>query len=122
VLKKRKPSFKVVAVEPDASPVLSGGQKGPHKIQGIGAGFVPDVLNTHIYDEIVRVKDDDAMETARRMAREEGLLVGISSGAAVWAAVQVAQRKENAKKLIVVIIPSFGERYLSTPLFANLAD
>jgi cysteine synthase A len=122
VLKKRKPSFQVVAVEPDASPVLSGGQKGPHKIQGIGAGFVPDVLNTHIYDEIVRVKDEDAMETARRMAREEGLLVGISSGAATWAAIQVAKRKENAKKLIVVIIPSFGERYLSTPLFANLAD
>jgi cysteine synthase A len=122
VLKKRKPSLKVVAVEPDASPVLSGGQKGPHKIQGIGAGFVPDVLNTHIYDEIVRVKDDDALETARRMAKEEGLLVGISSGAAVWAAIQVAQRKENAKKLIVVIIPDFGERYLSTALFANLAD
>jgi len=122
VIKKRKPAFKVVAVEPDASPVLSGGQKGPHKIQGIGAGFVPDVLNTHIYDEIVRVKDDDAMETARRMAREEGLLVGISSGAAVWAALQVAKRAENAKKLIVVIIPSFGERYLSTPLFASLAD
>jgi cysteine synthase A len=122
VIKKRKPSFKVVAVEPDASPVLSGGQKGPHKIQGIGAGFVPDVLNTHIYDEIVRVKDDDAMETARRMAKEEGLLVGISAGAAIWAAIQVAQRKENAKKLIVVITPDFGERYLSTPLFASLAD
>ncbi len=122
VIKERKPSFRVVAVEPDASPVLSGGQKGPHKIQGIGAGFVPDVLNTKIYDEIVRVKDEDAMETARRLAREEGLLVGISSGAATWAAIQVAKRKENAKKLIVVIIPSFGERYLSTPLFANLAD
>jgi cysteine synthase A len=122
VIKKRKPTFKVVAVEPDASPVLSGGQKGPHKIQGIGAGFIPDVLNTKIYDEIVRVKDDDAMETARRMAREEGLLVGISSGAATWAAIQVAKRKENAKKLIVVIIPSFGERYLSTPLYADLAD
>jgi cysteine synthase len=122
VIKARKPSFKVVAVEPDASPVLSGGAKGPHKIQGIGAGFVPDVLNTKIYDEIVRVKDDDALETARRMAREEGLLVGISSGAATWAALQVAGRKENAGKLIVVIIPSFGERYLSTALFANLAD
>ncbi len=122
VLKSRKPSFKVVAVEPDASPVLSGGPKGPHKIQGIGAGFVPDVLNTKIYDEIIRVKDDDAMETARRMAREEGLLVGISSGAATWAALQVAGRAENAGKLIVVILPSFGERYLSTPLFANLAD
>jgi cysteine synthase A len=112
----------VVAVEPDASPVLSGGGKGPHKIQGIGAGFIPDVLNTKIYDEIVRVKDDDALETARRMAKEEGLLVGISSGAATWAALQVANRAENSGKLIVVIIPSFGERYLSTPLFANLAD
>jgi cysteine synthase A len=122
MLKSRKPSFKVVAVEPDASPVLSGGPKGPHKIQGLGAGFVPDVLNTKIYDEIIRVKDDDAMETSRRMAREEGLLVGISSGAATWAALQVAGRAENSGKLIVVIIPSFGERYLSTPLFANLAD
>lgn len=122
VIKARKPSFKAIAVEPDASPVLSGGQKGPHPIQGIGAGFVPDVLNTKIYDEIVRVKNDDAMETARRMAKEEGLLVGISSGAAVWAATQVAQRPENRGKLIVVIIPSFGERYLSTALFANLAD
>ena len=122
VLKSRKPGFKVVAVEPDASPVLSGGQKGPHLIQGIGAGFVPDVLDTKIYDEIIRVKNDDAFDMARRMAREEGLLVGISSGAATWAALQVARRAENAGKLIVVIIPSFGERYLSTPLFANLAD
>ena len=122
VIKSRKPSFKVVAIEPDASPVLSGGSKGPHKIQGIGAGFVPAVLNTKIYDEIIRVKDDDAMETARRMAKEEGLLVGISSGAAVWAALQVARRPENTGKLIVVIIPDFGERYLSTALFANLAD
>ena len=122
VIKARKPSFKAIAVEPDASPVLSGGQKGPHPIQGIGAGFVPAVLNTKIYDEIIRVKNDDAFETARRMAREEGLLVGISSGAAMWAALQVARRPENAGKLIVVIIPSFGERYLSTPLFANLAD
>jgi len=122
VLKARKPSFKCIAVEPDASPVLSGGQKGPHPIQGIGAGFVPDVLNTKIYDEIIRVKNDDAFEIARRMAREEGLLVGISSGAATWAAVQVARRPENTGKLIVVIIPSFGERYLSTALFANLAD
>jgi cysteine synthase A len=122
IIKSRKPSFKVVAVEPDASPVLSGGTKGPHKIQGLGAGFVPAVLNTKIYDEIIRVKDDDAMETARRMAKEEGLLVGISSGAAVWAAVQVAQRAGSAGKLIVVIIPDFGERYLSTPLFASLAD
>jgi cysteine synthase len=122
VLKARKPGFQVVAVEPDASPVLSGGQKGPHPIQGIGAGFVPDILNTHIYDEVVRVKADDAITTARRCAREEGLLVGISSGAAVWAALQLAQRPENAGKLIVVIIPSFGERYLSTVLFADLAD
>jgi len=122
VLKSRKPSFKAIAVEPDASPILSGGVKGPHPIQGIGAGFVPEVLNTKIYDEIIRVKNDDAFSIARRMAREEGLLVGISSGAATWAALQVANREENAGKLIVVIIPSFGERYLSTPLFADLAE
>jgi cysteine synthase A len=122
VIKSRKPSFKAIAVEPDASPVLSGGAKGPHPIQGIGAGFVPDVLNTQIYDEIIRVKNEDAFAMARRMAREEGLLVGISSGAATWAALQVANRTENAGKLIVVIIPSFGERYLSTPLFADLVD
>jgi cysteine synthase len=122
VLKSRKPEVRMVAVEPDASPVLSGGQKGPHPIQGIGAGFVPGVLNTTVYDEVIRVKADDAFNTARRMAREEGLLVGISSGAAVWSAVEVAKRPENAGKLIVVIIPSFGERYLSTPLFADLAD
>ena len=122
VIKARKPSFKCIAVEPDASPVLSGGAAGPHPLQGIGAGFVPKVLNTKIYDEIVRVKNDDAMNFARRMAREEGLLVGISSGAAVWAALEVAKRTENQGKLIVVIIPSFGERYLSTPLFAGLAD
>jgi cysteine synthase A len=122
VIKARKPSFKAIAVEPDASPVLSGGVKGPHPIQGIGAGFIPDVLNTKIYDEIIRVKNEDAFQTARRMAREEGLLVGISSGAATWAALQVANRPENAGKLIVVIIPSFGERYLSTALFADLAD
>ncbi len=122
VLKSRKPEVQVVAVEPAGSPVLSGGQKGPHPIQGIGAGFVPDVLNTDIFDEVVRVEGDDAFATARRAAREEGLLVGISSGAAIWAAVQVANRPENAGKLIVVIIPSFGERYLSTPLFADLAE
>ena len=122
VIKSRKPSFKAIAVEPDASAVLSGQPKGPHKIQGIGAGFVPDVLNTKIYDEIIRVTDDDAMETARRLAREEGLLVGISSGAATWAALQVAKRPESAGKMVLVILPSFGERYLSTPLYANLAD
>ena len=122
VLKARKPSLQVVAVEPDASPILSGGAKGPHKIQGIGAGFVPEVLNTKIYDEVVRVTDDNAMDVARRLAREEGILVGISSGAATWAALQVAQRPENAGKLIVVIIPSFGERYLSSALYAHLAD
>jgi cysteine synthase A len=122
VIKSRKPSFKAIAVEPDTSPILSGGQKGPHPIQGIGAGFVPVVLNTSIYDEVVRVKGDDAFATARRAAREEGLLVGISSGAALWAATEVARRPENAGKLIVVIIPSFGERYLSTPLFAGLVD
>lgn len=122
VIKARKPSFQAIAVEPDASPVLSGGVKGPHPIQGIGAGFVPDILNTQIYDEILRVKNEDAFQTARRMAREEGLLVGISSGAATWAALQVANRPENAGKLIVVVIPSFGERYLSTPLFADLVE
>jgi cysteine synthase A len=122
VIKPRRPSFKCIAVEPDASAVLSGGPKGPHPIQGIGAGFVPDVLNTRIYDEIIRVKNDDAFTTARRVAREEGLLVGISSGAAIWAAVEVARRKENTGKLIVVIVPSFGERYLSTALFADLVE
>jgi cysteine synthase len=122
VLKARKPAVRVVAVEPDASPVLSGGTRGPHPLQGLGAGFIPDVLNTKVYDEIIRVTGDDAFTTARRAAREEGLLVGISSGAALWAALQVARRAEAAGKLIVVIIPSFGERYLSTPLFSNLAD
>jgi cysteine synthase A len=121
VIKERKPGFQVVAVEPEASPILSKGTKGPHPIQGIGAGFVPEVLNTHIYDEIITVSNDNAFETARAAAREEGLLVGISSGAALWAAMQVAQRPENAGKVIVTIIPSFGERYLSTALFANLA-
>ncbi|MBN1438856.1 MAG: cysteine synthase A [Anaerolineales bacterium] len=121
-LKARKPSLRVVAVEPDASPVLSGGAKGPHPLQGIGAGFVPKVLNTNIYDEVIRVAGDDAFATARRAAREEGLLVGISSGAALWAALLLARRAESAGRLIVVIIPSFGERYLSTPLFANLKE
>jgi cysteine synthase A len=121
VIKARKPGFQVIAVEPEASPILSKGTKGPHPIQGIGAGFVPQVLNTKIYDEVIAVKNEDAFETARAAAREEGLLVGISSGAALWAAMQVARRPENAGKMIVTIIPSFGERYLSTPLFANLA-
>ena len=122
VIKARRPSFRAIAVEPESSPVLSGGEKGPHKIQGIGAGFVPDVLNTTAYDEVIRVTDEDAMQTARRMATQEGLLVGISSGAAVWAALQVAGRAESAGKMIVVIIPSFGERYLSSPLYQHLAD
>lgn len=122
VIKARKPSFRCVAVEPDASPVLSGGAKGPHPIQGIGAGFVPSILNTKIYDEVVRVKNDDAFDIARRLATEEGVLGGISSGAAVWAALQVGRRPESRGKMIVVIIPSFGERYLSTALYAHLAD
>jgi len=122
VLKQRKPGFKAIAVEPAASPVLSGGQKGPHPIQGIGAGFVPAILDTHFIDEIITVENDDAFDIARRAAREEGLLVGISSGAAISAALQLAHRPENDGKLIVVIIPSFGERYLSTALFAGLAD
>ncbi len=122
VLKSRNPSIRVVAVEPDTSPVLSGGQKGAHLIQGIGAGFIPDTLNTSIYDEIIRVTNEDAIKTARLMATREGLLVGISSGAAMWSALQVAARPESASKLIVVIIPSFGERYLSTALYADLAE
>ncbi len=122
VLKSRKPSVKIVAVEPDTSPVLSGGQKGLHSIQGIGAGFIPEVLNTKVYDEVIRVKNVDAFSMSRILASNEGLLVGISAGAATWAAVQLANRPENAGKMIVVIIPDSGERYLSTPLFADLAE
>ena len=121
VLKARKPGVQIIAVEPAASPVLATGVKGAHPLQGIGAGFVPQVLNTAIYDEVVGVGNDDAFATARAAAQHEGLLVGISSGAALWAAIAVGQRPENAGKLIVVIIPSFGERYLSTALFADLA-
>ncbi len=121
VLKARKPDFRAIAVEPADSPVLSGGQPGPHKIQGIGAGFVPAVLNTGIIDEIIRVTNDDAVATARQVGRDEGILVGISSGAAIWASLQVATRPENAGKRIVTVIPSNGERYLSTVLYADLA-
>jgi cysteine synthase A len=123
VLKSKKPSVKIVAVEPVNSPVISQKQKGeplkpgPHKIQGIGAGFIPDVLNTSIIDEVVTVRDEDAFETSRRLAREEGMLCGISCGAAVAGAMQLARRPENAGKLIVVVLPDLGERYLSTPLF-----
>ena len=117
VIKKRKPSFKAIAVEPANSPVLSGGEPGPHKIQGIGAGFVPGVLNRDIIDEIIKVTNEEAMICARRLAKEEGIFAGISSGAAVWAAIEVAKRKENKGKLIVVILPDLGDRYLSTELF-----
>ena len=116
-IKPLKPQFRAIAVEPAASPVLSGGQKGPHKIQGIGAGFIPDVLKMELVDEVFKVKDDDAMQTARQLAQKEGMLVGISSGAAAYAAIEIAKRAENKGKLIVVILPDTGERYLSTPLF-----
>lgn len=121
VLKQKNPNIKIVAVEPETSPVLSGGQKGAHPIQGIGAGFVPKVLNTGIYDEIITVSGDNAFETARNLAQQEGVLAGISSGAATWAALQLAKRPDNAGKRIVVLIPSYGERYLSTPLYEHLA-
>lgn len=120
VIKQRKPSFKAVAIEPENSPVLSGGNPGPHKIQGIGAGFVPDVLRTDLIDEIIKVTDEQAISFSRRLAREEGLLSGISAGAALYAAIEVAKRPENQGKLIVMIQPSFGERYLSTVLFKDL--
>ncbi|MCP1659730.1 cysteine synthase A [Neisseria perflava] len=120
VLKAHNPNVQIVAVEPEASPVLSGGEKGSHPIQGIGAGFVPSVLNTHVYDSIIKAPNEETFETARAMAEKEGILVGISSGAAVWAALELAKKPENAGKLIVVLIPSYGERYLSTPLFADL--
>ncbi len=122
ILKGRKPSVQIVAVEPEESPILNGGQPGPHKIQGIGANFVPEVLDTDVYDEVLDVNAETAVQWARRAAREEGLLVGLSSGAALAAAAQVAERPENAGKTIVVIIPSFGERYLSTVLFEGLVD
>ncbi|MCI6259165.1 MAG: cysteine synthase A [Spirochaetia bacterium] len=118
-LKEQNPNIKVVAVEPKASPVLSEGHAGPHKIQGIGAGFVPDTLNTKIYDEIIPVENDAAFETGRRIGRSEGVLVGISSGAATWAAIQLAKRPENKGKTIVVLLPDTGERYLSSPMFSN---
>lgn len=121
VLKERKPSVKIIAVEPATSAVLSGKPKGPHPIQGLGPGFVPSILDTSVIDEIIPVEGDDAFTTARRLAREEGVFAGISSGAATWASVQVAKRPENAGKLIVTVLPSTGERYLSTPLYANLS-
>lgn len=120
-LKQKNAAIRCIAVEPDGSPMLSTGEKGPHKIQGIGAGFIPEVLNTDIYEEVIRVTDENAFETAKKAATQEGLLVGISSGAALWAALQLSKRPENAGKMIVVIIPSFGERYISTELYAGLS-
>ena len=120
MLKSRKPAVKIVAVEPDASPVLSGGQPGPHKLQGLGAGFIPTVLNTKIYDEVIRVKEVDAAPISKQVIKEDGIPVGISSGAAIWAALQLAKRPENQGKQIVAIIPSSSERYLSTWLFADV--
>jgi cysteine synthase len=120
VLKERRPGFRSVAVEPVESPVLSGGQPGPHKIQGIGAGFVPGVLNTHVYDEVITCASEDAFATARRLAREEAILVGISAGANVWAAIELAKRPENAGKVIVTFLCDTGERYLTTPLFGDV--
>ncbi|MBN1182139.1 MAG: cysteine synthase A [Bacteroidales bacterium] len=119
VLKNKKPGLKSIAVEPEDSPVLTGGNPGPHKIQGTGAGFVPDVLNTNIYDEVIKVSNEDAFKTAGRLAKEEGILAGISSGAALWAALEVAKRSENAGKTIVVVLPDTGERYLSTALYED---
>jgi len=122
VFNERNPKIKIIAAEPAESPVLSGGEKGPHSIQGIGPGFIPPILNTSVIDEVIRVTGEDTFEMSRRLAKEEGLLVGISSGAAVWAAVKVDKRAENEGKLVVVIIPSFGERYLSTELYRYLDE
>ena len=120
VIKKRKPGFKAIAVEPETSPVLSGGKPGPHKIQGIGAGFIPQVLNRDVVDEVIQVSNDNAGATSRQLAKLEGILTGISSGAALWAALEVAKRKENKGKLIVVVLPDTGERYLTTWLFQDI--